>query len=75
VLLNSDFNLIYCAEDKNNVRLNRWQMGQFCRFLNVTSLKEIHLNRRLYTCSNERVVPTLELRMQYGKMPDGADPL
>jgi hypothetical protein len=59
-LLNSDFNLIYCAEDKNNVRLNRWQMGQFCRFLNVASLKEIHLNRRLYMCSNERAHPTLE---------------
>jgi hypothetical protein len=34
-------------------------MGQFRRFLNKAALKEVHLNRRLYTWSNEREHPTL----------------
>jgi hypothetical protein len=28
-------------------------MGQFCSFLNATTLKEVHLNGRLFTWSNE----------------------
>jgi hypothetical protein len=32
-LLTGDFNLIYRAEDKNNMRLDRRLMGQFRRFL------------------------------------------
>jgi exonuclease III len=35
-------------------------MGQFCRFLNDSVLKEIHLTGRLFTWSNERSHPTLE---------------
>jgi hypothetical protein len=35
-------------------------MGQFRRFLNEAALKEIHLEGRLFTWSNERVHPTLE---------------
>lgn len=35
-------------------------MGQFCRFINDAAFKEIHLNGRLFTWSNERVHPTLE---------------
>jgi hypothetical protein len=35
-------------------------MGQFCRFLNESLLKEIHLQGRLFTWSNECSHPTLE---------------
>jgi hypothetical protein len=35
-------------------------MGQFCRFLNEAALKEVNLDGRLYTWSNERTHPTLE---------------
>jgi hypothetical protein len=46
-MINDDFNLIYRVEDKNNDKLNRHRM-------------EIHLNRRLFTWSNERAHLTLE---------------
>jgi hypothetical protein len=59
-LLNRDFNMIYRAEDKNNPRLNRRLMGQFCRFLNDAILEEIHLNGCLFMCSNEWPHPTPE---------------
>lgn len=59
-LPSGDFNLIYKAEDKNNGLLNRRLMGKFQRFLQDMELDEIHLNRRLYTWSNERQSPTLE---------------
>jgi hypothetical protein len=59
-LLNDDFDLIYRVEDKNNDRLNRRLMGQFRCFLNYAYLKEIHLNGRLFTWSNERWHLTLE---------------
>jgi hypothetical protein len=52
--------MIYGADDKNNDRLNRRLMGQFRRFINDASLKEIHLNYRLFTWSNKRAHPTLE---------------
>jgi hypothetical protein len=35
-------------------------MGQFRRFINEASLKEIHLEGRLFTWSNERCHPMLE---------------
>jgi hypothetical protein len=35
-------------------------MGQFRRFLNEAALKELHLEGRLFTWSNERAHPTLE---------------
>jgi hypothetical protein len=41
--------MIYHAEDKNNDRLNRRLMGQFCSFLNTAALKEIHLQGCLFT--------------------------
>jgi hypothetical protein len=50
----------YRAEDKNNGNLNRRRMGQFRRFLNEAALKELHLEGRLFTWSNERAHPTLE---------------
>jgi hypothetical protein len=59
-LLTGDFNMIYRAEDKNNNRLNRQLMGQFRHFINEADLKELHLNGRLFTWSNERTHPTLE---------------
>jgi hypothetical protein len=59
-LLTGDFNLIYHAADKNNNNLNLRLMGQFRRLLSDTCLREIHLNGRLFTWSNERAQPTLE---------------
>jgi hypothetical protein len=51
--------MIYQAADKNNSRLNRRLMRQFCQFLNDATLREIHLQGRLFTWSNERAHPTL----------------
>jgi hypothetical protein len=46
-LINSDFNLIYRAEDKNNPMLNcRW-MGQLRCILTEAQLKECQLEGRL----------------------------
>jgi hypothetical protein len=59
-LINGDFNMIYRAEDKNNSRLNRRQMGHFRHLLSDLELKELHLHGRLFTWSNERTHPTLE---------------
>jgi exonuclease III len=59
-LLCGDFNMIYRTMDKNNNRVDRRRMGQFRRFLSVASLKEIHLQERLFTWSNERDHPTME---------------
>jgi hypothetical protein len=59
-LLCGDFNMVYRAEDKNNGRVNRHLMGQFRSFLNDAALKELHLNGRLFTWSNERTHPTME---------------
>jgi hypothetical protein len=59
-LVCGDFNMIYQAVDKNNNRLNRRLMGQFRRFLSEGNLREIHLQGRLFTWSNERAHPTLE---------------
>jgi exonuclease III len=52
--------MVYRAEDKNNRQVNRQLMGQFRNFLNLAALKELHLNDRLFTWSNERAHPTLE---------------
>jgi hypothetical protein len=58
-MLCEDCNMIYHAEDKNNDCLDWRRMGQFRNFLNVATLKEIHLQGRLFTWSNECVDPTL----------------
>ena len=60
-LLCGDFNLIYREEDKNNSNLNRRMMGRFRRAINDLALKEIYLNGRRYTWSNEQSPPTLVL--------------
>jgi hypothetical protein len=52
-------NLIYQAEDKNNSNLNRRLMGVFRATINHLRLKEIKLNGRRFTWSNQRDNPTL----------------
>jgi hypothetical protein len=52
--------MIYRAHDKNNGRLHRRRMRQFRCFINEVVIKEIHLEGRLFTWSNERAHPTLE---------------
>jgi hypothetical protein len=59
-LLTGDFNMIYRVADKNNEHLNLRQMGRFRHFLNDASLKELHLERRLFMWSNEILHLTLE---------------
>jgi hypothetical protein len=46
-----DFNMIYRAQEKNNDRV--W-------FITEVALKEVCLESRLYTCSNERSDSTLK---------------
>lgn len=58
-LIIGDFNLIYQAEDKSNDNLNFRLMGQFRRALTTCQLKEINLQNRKFTWSNERETPTL----------------
>jgi hypothetical protein len=55
-----DFNLIVDAADKNNANLNRRMMGKFRKLLAELELKELYLNGRRYTWSNERESGTLE---------------
>jgi hypothetical protein len=55
-----DFNLIVNPEDKNQGILHRRMMGRFRRSLSNLELKEIYLNGRRFTWSNERAQPTLE---------------
>ncbi|KAF8766007.1 hypothetical protein HU200_007942 [Digitaria exilis] len=58
-LLLGDFNLMYEARDKNNNNLNLRLIRQFRNTINRCELKEIHLQNRKYTWSNERRYPTL----------------
>ena len=58
-LLLGDFNLIYRARDKNNRNLNQSRMRQFRAALNSCKLREIHLQNRKYTWSNERRRPIM----------------
>lgn len=53
------FNLIYKARDKNNSNLNLRRMHNFRDTLNSCKLKEIHLQNRKYTWSNEQRNSTL----------------
>lgn len=54
-----DFNLITSAEDKNNGNLNRAMMGRFRRLINELELKELPLQGRKFTWSNQQDTPTL----------------
>ena len=58
-LILGDFNLIYQAEDKNNSNLNRCLMGAFRATIDHLRLKEIKLNGRRFTWSNQQDNPTL----------------
>lgn len=58
-LILGDFNLIYRARDKSNTKLNLRRMRHFRSTLNSCLLKEVHLQNRKYTWSNERRNPTL----------------
>jgi hypothetical protein len=58
-LLLGDFNLIYKVTDKNNRYLNLRLMSRFRRTLNFCELKELALQNRKFTWSNERRHPTL----------------
>lgn len=58
-LVMGDFNLIYQARDKNNRNLNLRRMRQFRAVLSFCELREIHLQNRKFTWSNERRRPTL----------------
>uniref|UniRef100_A0A453F1H8 Endonuclease/exonuclease/phosphatase domain-containing protein n=1 Tax=Aegilops tauschii subsp. strangulata TaxID=200361 RepID=A0A453F1H8_AEGTS len=54
-----DFNLILRDEDKSRGNLNRRMMGRFRRLTNDLMLKEVYLNGRRFTWSNEQSPPTL----------------
>jgi exonuclease III len=58
-LLLGDFNLIYKARDKNNRNINIHLMSRFRRTLEHCGLKELALQNRKFTWSNERRNPTL----------------
>lgn len=58
-MLCGDVNLILRDEDKSTGNLNRRMMGKFRRLVNDLALKEIYLNGRRYTWSNEQSPPTL----------------
>lgn len=55
-----DFNLLVNPEDKSNDRINRRMLARFRAKLNMLELKELYLNGRRYTWSNERARATLE---------------
>jgi len=58
-LILGDFNPIYQEEDKNNSNLNHRLMDAFRATINHLHLKEIKLNGRRFTWSNQQDMPTL----------------
>lgn len=58
-LVLGDFNQIYRARDKNKRNINRSRITRFRNALQSCDLKEIHLQNRRFTWSNERINPTL----------------
>lgn len=54
-----DFNQIYRARDKNKRNVNASRINRFRATLHSCELKEIHLQNRRFTWSNERQNPTL----------------
>ena len=49
--------MIYLAQDKNNTNLNRRLMGSFKATIDELGLKEINLNGRRFTWTNEQANP------------------
>uniref|UniRef100_A0A452ZHM4 Endonuclease/exonuclease/phosphatase domain-containing protein n=1 Tax=Aegilops tauschii subsp. strangulata TaxID=200361 RepID=A0A452ZHM4_AEGTS len=58
-LVTGDFNQIYRARDKNRPNANRGRIVRFRNTLNFCELKEIHIQNRKYTWSNEQSNPTM----------------
>uniref|UniRef100_A0A453F8Q5 Endonuclease/exonuclease/phosphatase domain-containing protein n=1 Tax=Aegilops tauschii subsp. strangulata TaxID=200361 RepID=A0A453F8Q5_AEGTS len=58
-LVAGDFNQIYRARDKNRSNANRSRITHFRNALNFCELKEIHLQNRRFTWSNEQNNPTM----------------
>ena len=54
-----DFNKIRRASDKNNLNINRSRINRFRNALHSCELKEIRLQNRRFTWSNERASPTM----------------
>jgi exonuclease III len=69
-LILGDFNLIYQAEDKNNTNLNRRLMSSFKAVIDDLNLKEIGLNGRRFTWSNEQDNLTLTRIDRFFCTPD-----
>lgn len=55
-----DYNLLVNPQDKNNDVVNRRMLARFRAKTNRLEVKEIYLNGRKYTWSNERQRPTME---------------
>lgn len=55
-----DFNLLVNENDKSNSAINRRMLARFRTTLNRLELKEVYLNGRRYTWSNERENATKE---------------
>jgi hypothetical protein len=58
-LITGDFNQIYRARDKNRANSNRSRIVRFQNALNTCGLKEIHLQNRKFTWTNEQQDPTM----------------
>ncbi|XP_073355257.1 uncharacterized protein [Aegilops tauschii subsp. strangulata] len=55
-----DFNLLVSPQDKNNDVINRRMIARFRNKANQLEVKEMYLNGRKFTWSNERQRPTME---------------
>jgi exonuclease III len=58
-VVTGDFNQVFRARDKNRNNSNRSRIVRFRNALNTCGLKEIHLQNRKYTWSNEQQDPTM----------------
>jgi hypothetical protein len=58
-LVRGDFNQIHRARDKNRANSNHSRIVRFRNALNSGGLKEIHLQNRKFTWSNEQQDPTM----------------
>lgn len=58
-LVVGDFNLILRASEKSTSNINRRNIGRFRSFVDDVNLKEIYLQGRRYTWSNERQTPVM----------------
>ena len=61
-LVTGDFNQVYLAREMNRTNVDRSRLVRFQNTLNSCELKEIHLQNRRFTWSNEQATPTLVRR-------------